>query len=172
MKPSRGSPNISPPPRMARPRFSTQRLLWQGAHAGSGFAAGFLATLFFHQALVAVLNLIGLTDRTSFVMDPTPPLGVPVVVSLGLWGGFWGIALVYAASLRGTLNVWLFAAIFGATGPTFGNWFISAPLHGRPLGNGWHGADMLTSILVNTAWGLGTALLLRCFFRQQLHFSR
>lgn len=152
---------------MAEPNIVTRRLASPGRHAGLGFIAGFLSTLIFHQGALAVLHLIGLTQRTPFVMGPVPPLGVPAVVSLAFWGGLWGIVFVYAVVRRRTVPYWLFAALFGAMVPTLVNWFISAPLHGRPLGGGWHGPDMLTAVLVNTAWGVGTALLLRWPFRQQ-----
>jgi hypothetical protein len=141
-------------------------LIPEARRAGCGFVAGLLATLIFHQGVLAVLHLFGLTERTWFVMERIPPLGVPAVVSLAFWGGLWGVVFAQAALRRRAVNYWLFAAIFGAMVPTLVNWFISAPLHGRPLGGGWHGADMLASVLVNTAWGLGTALFLRLFFRR------
>jgi hypothetical protein len=157
---------------MGAPHSSTRRLFAKVGRAGSGFVAGFVATLIFHQAVLAVLHLVGLTEHTPFVMERLPPLGVPAVVSLGFWGGLWGIVLVYASVRRGKIDYWLFAAIFGAVAPTLANWFISAPLHGRPLGNGWQGANMLTSVLVNTAWGLGTALCLRLLLRSKLDLRK
>jgi hypothetical protein len=61
----------------------------------------------------------------------------------------------------GKAGYWVLALAFGAVAPTLGNWLVSAPLHGQPLGYGWQPRDMVTSILVNGIWGLGVAILLR-----------
>ena len=115
--------------------------------------------------MLEVLHLIGLTQRTPFAWAPIAPLGVPGVVSLALWGGVWGIVLAYAEFfLAETAGTWMFALVFGALAPSMANWFVSAPLHGFPLGSGWHLSEMVTSLLVNAAWGLGTGLLLRLWF--------
>ena len=41
------------------------------------FAAGFLSTLIFHQGLLGLLFLAGVTPRAPFNLAPTAPLGVP-----------------------------------------------------------------------------------------------
>jgi hypothetical protein len=130
-----------------------------------GFAAGFLATLAFHQVVLALLNLMGLTSRAAFALQQTEPLGIPAVVSLAFWGGLWGISLACAQKmLAGKANYWILALALGAVAPTLGHWLVSAPLHGHPLGYGWHPGDMVTSILVNGSWGTGVAILLRVRF--------
>ena len=58
----------------------------------------------------------------------------------------------------------MWSVIFGALGPTLVAWFLVAALKGQPLGGGWKGSTMITGLLVNGAWGLGTALLLRGFY--------
>lgn len=128
----------------------------------AGFVAGFFATLIFHQAMLALLHSLGLTARIPFVFERTPPLGVPAALSLAFWGGLWGVALAYVEPRfpRGVTYL-VSALLFGAIGPTLVTWFASAPLHGLPIGAGWHLPDMMTSVLVNGAWGLGTVLLLR-----------
>ena len=45
-------------------------------------------------------------------------------------------------------------------------WFIVAPIKGTPIANGGKLPLMLTSLLVNGAWGVGTALFLRLFERR------
>jgi hypothetical protein len=130
-----------------------------------GFAAGFLATLAFHQFALAVLYLMGLSSRAAFALHPTAPLGIPAVVSLAFWGALWGVGLACALrTAAGRANYWLLALTLGAVVPTLGNWLVSAPLHGQPLGYGWHLRDMVTSILVNGSWGTGVAILLRLRF--------
>jgi hypothetical protein len=137
---------------------------WVASFSGmvAGFVAGFFATLAFHQVMLAFLHGLGLTARTPFAFERTPPLGAPAVLSLAFWGGLWGVALAYAEPRfsRG-VNYWVSALLFGAIGPTLVTWFVSAPLHGLPVGAGWHLPGMMTSVFVNGAWGLGAALLLR-----------
>jgi len=58
---------------------------------------------------------------------------------------------------------WVAAFLFGAIFPTLVAWFIVLPLKGMPVGNGWQPAGMATGFLVNGAWGLGTAFILRHF---------
>lgn len=130
----------------------------------AGFAAGFLATLLFHQVAVALLQQLGVTDRAAFSLRSTWPFGVPSAVSLAFWGGLWGMA--FAATMMARISPsgarsWVNALLFGAIAPTVVNWLVVAPMRGLPIGYGWHPSDMLTSILANGAWGLGTAALLR-----------
>jgi len=134
-----------------------------------GFVAGFVATLTMHQLVLALLSLAGLTSRTAFALQPTEPLAIPAVVSLALWGGLWGVALVGALRTLGSkADDWILALTLtltlGAVAPTLVNWLVAAPLHGLPLGYGWHLRDMVTSILVNASWAGGVAVLLRVRF--------
>ena len=122
--------------------------------------------------MLEFLHILGLTERTPFAFERIPPLGMPAVFSLALWGGVWGVAFANVELLlTDTVNYWLFALLFGAIAPSIVNWFVSAPLHGFPLGSGWHLPEMVTSILVNGAWGVGTALLLRLWFRRHAEWS-
>lgn len=128
----------------------------------AGFAAGVIGTLAFHQVALGLLHDAGLTPRTAFAMTPTRPWQVPAVLSLAFWGGLWGIALAAALIGRaGARGYWVLASAFGALAPTAVSWLVVAPLRGHPLGNGWRPDEMLTALLVNAAWGLGTALLIR-----------
>ena len=58
---------------------------------------------------------------------------------------------------------WVMALIFGAIFPSILAWLIVFPLKGLPVGGGWHAAGLATGLMINGAWGLGTALLLRGF---------
>jgi hypothetical protein len=138
---------------------------WDGrTSVPAGFAAGFLATLLFHQVAVVLLQQLGVTERAAFSLRSTWPFGLPSVVSLAFWGGLWGIA--FAATMMARIPprgaaYWVTGLLFGAIAPTVVNWLVVAPMRGLPAGYGWHPSDMLTSILANSAWGLGTAALLR-----------
>jgi hypothetical protein len=144
---------------MAATAYSTSnRYLWRPV---AGFIAGFLGVLIFHQLMLGLLHLIGLTASQPYALRPIPPLGIPAVLSAAFWGGVWGIvfAMVHQRFPRGSAY-WVAAFLFGAVFPTLVGWFIVQPIKGMPAGNGWQPAGMLTGFLVNGAWGLGTAFIL------------
>lgn len=126
------------------------------------FIAGFLATLSFHQGLVLVLHVLGVLPFGAWDMSPTEPLGVPKVISLAFWGGVWGIvyALVDRRFPAGG-NYWVAAFVFGAILPSLVALLVVVPLKGGPVGGGGSPALLLTAVLVNGAWGLGTGVFLR-----------
>lgn len=125
------------------------------------FVAGFFAVLLFHQGMLALLHAVNFTPRAPFPTTPTPPLGVPQIWSLAFWGGVWGIVFAAIVSrFRQDTRYWITALIFGAIAPTLVAWFVVAPLKNQPIAGGFQPATMLTGLLVNGAWGIGTALLL------------
>ena len=137
--------------------FSFKRLIF-------AFIAGFIAVLVFHQGMLAILYSVGFTARSPFPMQPTKPFGIPVIFSLAFWGGVWGIlfALIDRRFPRGAAY-WVWTLIFGALGPSLVAWLLVAALKGQPLGGGWKGSVVITGLMVNGAWGVGCALLLRAF---------
>jgi len=124
------------------------------------FLAGFVATLVCHQPMLWLLKLAGLTLRAPYIMKPVPPFGVPGVISLAFWGGVWGIIMI--AALGKTKMFYLVCTIFGAILPTLVAAFVIAPLRHVPI-TGNPGKLLLVGLLVNAAWGLGTAVLYRAF---------
>ena len=133
------------------------------------FLAGFLSTLVFHQGILAILHAAGATPRRAYVLDSTPPLGVPAVLSLAFWGGLWGILLGYvigrANGAAGMASYWVLALLFGALAPTAVALFVVFPLKGQPVAGGWQPNILAGALLLNGAWGIGVALLLRLFER-------
>jgi hypothetical protein len=128
----------------------------------SGFIAGFLSTLVFHQLTLELLWIAGLAPFGPYSMAATLPLGIPVVFSLAFWGGIWGI--VYAQTEGGFPRhggYWAAAFLFGAILPSLVALLIVLPLKGKPMGGGWHAPLLLTAFLANGAWGIGTALFLK-----------
>jgi hypothetical protein len=125
-----------------------------------GFVAGFIAVLLFHQPALSLLSHLGLVKAGTYNFSPVGPLHVPQVISLAFWGGVWGVlfAFVQARFPRGA-RYWLFALLFGALLPTLVAWFVVAPMKGQPLAAGWQANRMLTGLIINGAWGLGTAIL-------------
>ena len=130
------------------------------------FLAGFVSVLTFHQLMFALLHAVGLIPAAAYNVRPVPPFGVPQVLSGAFWGGIWGIvfSLVEPRFPRGP-GYWAAAALFGAVPLTLVFWFIVAPLKGLPVAGGWHVGPWVVGLLVNGAWGLGTALLLRLLAR-------
>jgi len=129
-------------------------------HPFAAFAAGFFATLCFHQPALWLLNLFDFVDRAPYAMKAVPPLGVPSVISLSFWGGIWGIILV--AALGRLRNNFIPASIaFGAIFPTLAARFIAAPLKHESMTV--TPKLIATGLIVNAAWGLGTAILYRVF---------
>jgi hypothetical protein len=126
------------------------------------FVAGALAVPLFHQTALLVLNAIGWIARKPFAFTPTKPFGVPQLVSLAFWGGIWGILLgLVLIRIRSRSAYWTVALIFGAIAPTLGAIFVAAPLKGQPIGG--DAKMLLVGLLVNGAWGIGTAALYRAF---------
>jgi len=127
-----------------------------------GFIAGFLATVIFHQPVLALLWWAGLAPFGPFSMAATQPLGVPAVISLAFWGGVWGIlfGLIHDRFPRGS-GYWLTAFLFGAILPTLVALLVVLPLKGRPVGGGWQPALLMTAFLINGAWGVGTGLIVK-----------
>ncbi len=126
-----------------------------------GFIAGFLAVLIFHQPVLSFLTAVGFAKAATYSMHATAPFGVPQVLSLSFWGGLWGIvfALVEGRFPRGPAY-WIVAFLFGAIFPTLVAWFVAAPLKGQPMAGGWDVYRMMTGLIINGAWGVGTALVL------------
>jgi hypothetical protein len=126
------------------------------------FIAGFLATLIFHQLTLALLWWAGLAPFGPFSFAATRPFGVPAVISLAFWGGVWGVVFGLVDNLFPTgAGYWIVSFLFGAIFPTLVVLFVVLPLKGQPMGGGWHAPLLLTAFLINGAWGIGTALLLK-----------
>ena len=125
------------------------------------FAAGFISVLVFHQAMLAILHELGVTPGMPWQTTPVPPLGIPQVISSAFWGGLWGVVLALVLRrTRSSAAYWIAAVVFGALALSLVAWFVVAPLKGQPIAGGWQPLRLLTGLLVNGVWGLGTALLL------------
>jgi hypothetical protein len=126
-----------------------------------GFAAGFLATLIFHQGLWYVLYQVHFipADRPAWPLDPIPPFGVPSVISKAFWGGVWGAALAPLLDCYRGATYWAAWILVGAVVLTLTALYVVSPIKGEPIPPLW--PRFYYALLVNGAWGLGTALFLR-----------
>lgn len=129
------------------------------------FIAGFVSTLAFHQGVLAALYAAGISPKAPFDMTATAPLQVPAVISLAFWGGLWGVALWLV--IRGLAGgpYWILAIVLGAIGPSIVALFVVFPLKGLPMAGGWDPAIIIGALLLNGAWGLGVALIMRLLQR-------
>jgi hypothetical protein len=126
-----------------------------------GFIAGFIAVLIFHQGIWHLLNLTELIppDRPAWPLDPIPPFGVPSVISKAFWGGLWGALLApLLQGLRGS-SYWAGWIIIGAVALSLVAFFVVPPIKGNPIPALW--PRFFAALLVNAAWGFGTALFLK-----------
>lgn len=129
------------------------------------FIAGFLSTLIFHQGLLAALYAGGISPRAAYVMTSVPPIGVPAVISLAFWGGIWGIVLwLMIRTSKGAMH-WLLALALGAVLPSIVALFIVFPMKGMAMGGGYDPKIIIGALLLNGAWGLGVALLMKLMGR-------
>jgi hypothetical protein len=131
----------------------------RGRDLGLGFLAGALAVAVFHQGMVWVLNQIGLIQSQVYAMRGVPPFGVPTILNQMFWGGLWGLLFAAIADRLPPWPLLLLGVAFGVLGPVLASWFVVAPLKGTPIAAGWVPQRMLASILINSCWGIGLALL-------------
>jgi hypothetical protein len=138
------------------------------AHLVLAFIAGALAVPIFHQVLLWILHTAGVVPFAPFNMAPTRPLGVPELVSLSFWGGVWGIifALTLPRWFSGTAS-WIAAMLVGGVALTLVFMFVVWPLKFGGLPTDIRGLFVI-GFLLNAAWGLGWALLMR-WFEQMRH---
>ncbi len=123
------------------------------------FISGFLATLVFHQGVIAILFYLKIIPISPFNLSPTPPLGVPAVISLSFFGGLWGIIVWAAACKSSALKQVLKLIILGAIGPTAVAFLIVFPLKGIAVNWGF----IPLGLLLNGFWGLGVWCFMRFF---------
>src|SRR5438132_8099384 len=128
---------------------------------GKAFIAGFVSTLVFHQGVLALLHLTGLVSRAPYDLGAVPPMDIPAVISLAFWGGVWGAAIWPLLKNVAGAAYWVRALVIGAVGPSAVALFIVLPLKGMPMAGGWDPKLIVGALVLNGAWGLGMALLMR-----------
>jgi hypothetical protein len=130
------------------------------------FTAGFISTLVFHQGMLAFLHAIAFTPIPPYPSTPTRPFGVPIFWSLAFWGGIWGIGLAAVLHrIQQRSFYWGVAVLFGMLAPTLISIVVVFPLQGVPVTpNG-----IFLGLMLNAAWGIGTAFFLQFQSRSLRH---
>lgn len=127
----------------------------------AGFIAGAIGYLIGFEPMLALLNKLHLTNAPLYSLRPTAPLHLPELVSTAFWSGLWGIAFALAQRRfpRGA-GYWLLAFVFGALLPSLVAWFVVAPIKTGGIPR-FTFDRVLVAVLLNGAWGLATAVVLR-----------
>jgi len=63
---------------------------------------------------------------------------------------------------------WIRALVIGALGPSLIAWFVVMPIKGMGPAGGWDPKVIVGGLLLNGAWGVGVALLMRLLNRVSL----
>ena len=143
------------------------------------FIAGFVSTLAFHQGLLWLLFIGGVSPRAPYNFEPAlqftnilvrtaagmTPLSIPIVASLAFWGGVWGIVLWWVIRASHGASYWTQAVVLGALGPSLVAWFVVMPMKGMGFAGGWDPKIIVGALMLNAAWGLGVALIMRLMNR-------
>ena len=90
------------------------------------------------------------------------------MISLAFWGGLWGIVLWALIGASSGSAYWIKAVVIGALGPSLVAWFVVMPIKGLGAAGGWDPKIIAGALLLNGAWGIGTALLIRLLSRVSL----
>ncbi len=122
----------------------------------TGFVAGFVSVLVFHQLGFYIANELGLLKAPLYSLRSVPPLGVPAILSSAFWGGLWGVAGAYlvprlSPAIEGPMGWMLFAGVV----VTLVNWFVVLPIKGAPIGGGFRMPGVVVVPLVYAFWGFG-----------------
>lgn len=130
------------------------------------FIAGFLSTLMFHQSVLGLLHMANPAAPEPFNWAATAPLGVPAVISLAFWGGVWGVVLWWLIRNREGVSHWTLATVIGAVGPSSVALFVVMPMKGMGVAAGWNPQVIIGALILNAAWGIGVAMLMRLMERE------
>ena len=132
--------------------------------------AGSVSTLVFHQGVLWLLYEGGFWPRAPWNMTPVPPLHAPAVISLAFWGGLCAGHRVVGSDrwFRWQCILDQGACGIGALGPSLVAWFVVMPIKGLGAAGGWDPKIIVGALLLNGAWGVGTALLIRMLSRVSL----
>ena len=127
----------------------------------TGFLAGAVSVLVFHQGFILIAHLMGVLPNAPYSLAPTAPFGVPRVISSAFWGGLWGIALALLLErVRSADWLWV-AVLFGGLLLPLVAAFVVTPIKGGDMASWLDATTLLRAFVINGVWGLGAALLYR-----------
>ena len=125
-----------------------------------GFTAAAIAMLLMQQGVAELLLRLDMPGlkiyQPPFDTTIVPPLGLPKLLQLCLWGGLYGtfFGLLSPALFR---PLWVPGVVVGMIAAV-GSSCASAALRGLPAGPEWLSTDWGTSLLLWGCWGLGLGI--------------
>jgi hypothetical protein len=127
------------------------------------FVSGFLASLFFREATLALLHAAALIDASGFSTAPFLPLGMPEFIVNAIWSAVWAILMAWLLRVSPERAApWVQAFVFGGVVLTAASVFVVDPLRGI-----WPSGNMLPRLAVgfaaNAVWGWGALVFMRAF---------
>ncbi len=127
------------------------------------FVSGFLASLFFREATLALLHAAALIDASGFSTAPFLPLGMPEFIVNAIWSAVWAILMAWLLRVAPERAApWIQAFVFGGIVLTAASVFVIDPLRGI-----WPSGNMLPRLAVgfaaNAMWGWGALVFMRAF---------
>jgi len=135
------------------------------------FVAGFVSTLVFHQGLLTLFYLAAVVPRAPYDLRAVPPLAIPAVISLAFWGGAWGVAIWPLLKNVNGPAYWVRAQVISAIASGSVTLFIVSPLKGMSIAGGWNPKVIVSTLILNGTWGLGTALMMRLMRASRAPYS-
>jgi len=130
------------------------------------FVSGFLASLFFREATLALLHAAAVVDQAGFSTAPFAPLGIPEFLANAIWSALWAILMAWLLRVSPQRPApWVQAFVFGGIVLTAAGVFVVDPLRGI-----WPTGNMLPRIAVgfasNAMWGWGALVFMRAFMSE------
>lgn len=130
------------------------------------FVSGFLASLFFREATLALLHAAQVIDATGFSTEPFAPVGLPEFLVNAIWSALWAIPMTWLLRISPSRPApWVQAFVFGGIVLTAAMLFVVDPLRGI-----WPSGNMLPRVAMgfasNAVWGWGALVFLRAFMSE------
>ncbi|POR49405.1 hypothetical protein B0G62_11172 [Paraburkholderia eburnea] len=130
------------------------------------FVSGFLASLFFREATLALLHAAQVIDAAGFSTDPFAPLGLPEFLVNAIWSALWAILMTWLLRVSPSRPApWVQAFVFGGVVLTAAMVFVIDPLRGI-----WPSGNMLPRLAMgfasNAVWGWGALVFMRAFMSE------
>ncbi|MFC5428211.1 hypothetical protein ACFPTO_05225 [Paraburkholderia denitrificans] len=130
------------------------------------FVSGFLASLFFREATLALLHAAQVIDASGFSTQPFLPLGLPEFLVNAIWSAIWAVPMAWLLQVSPSRPApWVPAFVFGGLVLTAAMLFVVDPLRGI-----WPSGNMLprvaTGFASNAVWGWGALVFMRALMRE------
>jgi hypothetical protein len=130
------------------------------------FVSGFLASLFFREATLALLHAAQFIDASGFSTQPFQPIGLPEFLVNAIWSAIWAVPMAWLLRVSPSRPApWVAAFVFGGLVLTAAMVFVVDPLRGI-----WPSGNMLPRLAMgfasNAVWGWGALVFMRALMSE------